>query len=245
MEGMRLVDEVRRCRDAIGAEDDALLCTTPPDDRAGDLSRRLMVTLLSPHTIDELLEAVSDPDHEVLLAVQKLLASGRVRRIPRHAVRVSLAPAEHLAVLGAMVNRLRARGYSGPARVVIVADQRQLSSLAHSMRRLSEATGGTAAVPALPLPHRLTTLRLSETVDLDVVGLPTVEVLGPVWGLTLGGAGAAVRFGTAEGEMVEEACNAAGVPLLDAEALLGDVDESDPVQTAALIRAVLDAVAGG
>jgi hypothetical protein len=245
MDGVRLLDEVRQRRERLGLEDEALLCTSPPDDQSGELARRVMVTLLAPHTVDELLDATADPDHAVLEAVQGLLSTGKVRRIPKHAVRVSLATPEQLAVLGAMVNRLRARGYAGPARIVVATSQRRLATLAHSLRRLSEATGGTPSVPALPLPHRLATLRLSDTVDLEVVGLPVVDALGPVWGLALGGAGAAVRMGAADGGMLDEACAVAGVPLLDAEALLGDVDEADPAQMAALIRSTLDAVAGG
>ena len=33
--------------------------------------------------------------------------------------------------------------------------------------------------------------------------------------------------------------------MLDAEALLGEVDEADPAQVAALVRSTLDAMAGG
>ena len=43
---------------------------------------------------------------------------------------------------------------------------------------------------------------------------------------------------------LEAACSVAGVPLIDAGALLGDVDEADPSQMAALVRMALDAVAG-
>jgi hypothetical protein len=48
----------------------------------------------------------------------------------------------------------------------------------------------------------------------------------------------------AESEALEQACSVAGVPVLDAAALLGQVDEADPAQVAALLRLALEAVAG-
>ena len=59
----------------------------------------------------------------------------------------------------------------------------------------------------------------------------------------MGGSAVAVRLAVAANASLEEACAVAGVPLLDAEALLGEVDEADPVQVAALVRATLDAMA--
>ena len=72
-----------------------------------------------------------------------------------------------------------------------------------------------------------------------------MDALSPLWGLALGGSAAAVRIAACGGRMMEEACSVAGIALLDAEALLGDLDETDPTQISALVRATLDAVSGG
>jgi hypothetical protein len=205
----------------------------------------VMATLLAPHTIEELLDRVADPDHEILVALQQLVQAGKVRRIPKGAVRVALADPEQMAVLGALASRLRPPGYAGPARIVVAATMGTLATLAHSLQRIAEAASSGEVAPRLPLAYRLGAVKFSEGAELEVVGLPTVETFSPTWGLALGGCAAAVRLDLSGGEVLEEACAVSGVPLLDAEALLGTVDEADPAQIAALVRATLDAVAGG
>ncbi len=245
MEGMRVVDEVRRHRDALAAEGDALIATSRPREEASDTERRVMLTLLAPHTIDELLDAIPDADHEILVALDEVLACQKVRRIPKGAVRAQLAQAEQLSVLGALANRLRARGYSGPARIVVAAPPGRLAALAHSLRRISEAVAPADVTPTLPLPHQMALLRLGEGAELSMIGLPAAEDYSPMWGLALGGSAVAVRIGESGTEALAEACAVAGVPLLDAEVLVGQIEEADPVQVAALIRATLDALSAG
>jgi len=245
MEGMRLIDEVQRRRQDLALDDDALVATSPPGGIGDEVGRRLLQTLLAPHTLDELLDAVAAPDHVILESLAGLLEAGRVRRLPKGAVRVALADSEQLAILGALANRLRSRGYVGPARIVLAADPNRLTALSHALRRIAQAIPSDEPHETLPLPRRLATIRLGDSAELDLVGLPVVDALSPLWGLALGGSAAAVRIAACGGRMMEEACSVAGVALLDAEALLGDLDETDPTQISALVRATLDAVSGG
>ena len=245
MEGMRVVDEVRRRRAALAAEGDALVATSEARDEYTDVQWRVMEALSSPHTVDELLDEVPEADHELLEALDRLLEGGQVRRIPKGAVRVELGAPEQKTVLGAMANRLRARGYSGPARVVVAASPRRLIAVTHAVRRIADAVIPAEPALSLALPHLLATMRLGDGAGLDIVGLPTEAEHSPTWGLTLGGAAVVVRLGASEGPILEDACETAGVPLFEAEALLGDVNEEDATQMAALICAALDAVAGG
>jgi hypothetical protein len=245
MEGMRVADEVRRRRADLAVEGDALIATATADQTASEVERRVLATLLAPRTIDELLDEVPVPDHEVLEALAQLLEDGQVRRIPKGAVRVELADPEQIAVLAALANRLRTRGYGGAVRVVLAATPRRLATLMASVRRIAGAVTAASPPPPLPVPHPLATLRLGDGAELRLIGFPAVEDYSPMWGLALGGSAVAVRLGATASDVLGDACAVAGVRLFDAEGLLGDVDEADPVQVAALLRATLDAVAGG
>ena len=245
MEGMRVVDEVRRRRTALAAEEDALVATSEARDEYTDVQWRVMEALSSPHTVDELLDEVPEADHELLEALDTLLDGGQVRRIPKGAVRVELGAPEQMTVLGAMANRLRARGYCGPARVVVAATARRLIAVTHAVRRIADAVIPADPPPSVALPHLLATMRLGDGAELDIVGLPTEAEYSPTWGLSLGGTAVVVRLGATECRVLDDACETAGVSLFAAEALLGDVNEEDPTQMAALICAALDAVAGG
>ena len=66
----------------------------------------------------------------------------------------------------------------------------------------------------------------------------------PLWNLSLPGSAALVTLGHELTEALEEATCLAGVLLLDAETLLGHIDEGDPRQMAALVRATLESAAG-
>ncbi|HMI94362.1 MAG TPA: hypothetical protein VK509_23480, partial [Polyangiales bacterium] len=99
------------------------------------------------------------------------------------------------------------------------------------------------SIPSAPVPHLMATLRLGDSVELDVVGLPELDAYAPLWGLTLPGSMVAVRLDVPEGGALDEVCGVAGVPLVGASALVHPLDEADPAQVAALIRTALDAVA--
>lgn len=245
MEGMRRIDEVKQRRAKLAADEDALLAIAPSPDDAPELQRRVSEVLSVPCTIDELLDDVPFGDLEILEAVEGMIEGGRVRRIPKGAERVELADPEQMTVLGALAKRLQHEGFDGAARVLIAAAPRRLATVMHSVRRIHDAVAPAESVPAAPVPYLMATLRLAEGEEVAIVGLPTIDAYAPVWPLTLPGAAIAVRLESVELPALEAACSVAGVPTLDAGALLGDIDEADPAQMAALIRMALDSVSAG
>lgn len=245
MEGMRRIDEVTQRRAKLAADDDALLSTTPPAADASELERRIAEVLELPRTIDAVLDDVPFGDLEILEALQQLLDAGLVRRIAKGAERVELADPEQMTVLGALVKRLQNDGFQGAARLLVAAAPRRLSTVMSSVRRIHDAIAPADSMPAAPVPFLLATLRLSEGEELEVVGLPTIDAYSPIWALSLPGSAVVVRLDSVDLPALEEMCSVAGVPLIDAGALLGDVDEADAAQMAALIRMTLDAVASG
>ncbi len=242
MEGMRRIDEVKQRRAALAADEDALLAIAPAPDDAPELDRRVSEVLGVPCTLDELLDDVPFGDLEILEALGRMLETGIVRRIAKGAERVELADAEQMTVLGALAKRLRHDGFEGAPRVLIAAAPRRLATVMHSVRRIHDAIAPAESVPAAPVPYLMATLRLGEGEELEIVGLPTIDAYAPVWSLTLAGSAIAVRLDATEVPALEAACSVAGVPVIDAGAALGDVDEADPAQMAALIRMALDSV---
>jgi hypothetical protein len=243
LEGMRQIDELARQRHNIAAEEDALLSIAPPPPDAPEAAHRVAEVLTVPRTLDELLDDVALPDLEIVEALQRMLEDGSVRRIAKGAVRVELADAEQMTLLGALVKRHARGSYAGAARIVLVGSPRRLATVTHSVIRIADAVAPAENVPAAPVPHLLATLRLADSVELDIVGLPEVDAYCPLWGLTLPGSVVAVRLETTAQTALDEVCSVAGVPLLDAKTLLEPLDEADPAQVAALIRSALDSVA--
>ena len=245
MDGLRRQDEVRLRREGLGAGDDALLMVALPPPDAPAMERCVAECLVAPRTVEELLDDVPEGDLEILEALEKLMARGEVRRIPKGAVRHELADPEHMAVLGAVCKRLQKSGFESPARLVLAASTKRLSTVAHSVRRIADALAPAESVPTAPVPHLLATLRIGEGAELDVVGLPALDAYSPIWALALPGAAVVIRLDAPDSGALEEAATIAEVPLMDAAALMGAVDEADPAQMAALIRMALDALAGG
>jgi CheY-like chemotaxis protein len=244
MEGMRRLDEVRRRREALAAEQDALLAIETPTEDSPDDLRRVLETLSAPRTLDEVLDDVPLADLELLELLENAIQSGRIRRIPKGAVRVELADPEHMSVLAAIAKRMKRGGFVGAGRVVVAGAPPRLATLMHSIRRVADVVAPAEGAPAAPVPHVLATLRLADGVELEVVGLPLLDAYCPLWALTLPGALVAVRLDADGSDTLHELCSVAGVTVLDAAALLGDLDEADPAQVAALLRLALDAVSG-
>lgn len=244
MEGLRQLDELRRARSVLDADDDALLAIGAPPESASEATRRVVEALTVPLTLDEVIDDVPFPDLEVVEALAGLVQSGIVRRIARGAERVELANAEQLSVLGALTRRLSRPGFSGSARMVLTGSSRQLATVTHSVRRIADAIPPAESVPAAPVPHPLATLRISEGVELEVVGLPLLDAYAPLWSLTLPGAAVVLRLDGASSEALDEVAAVHGIPVLDAVALTGSIDEADPAQIAGLIRSALDALVG-
>jgi CheY-like chemotaxis protein len=244
MEGLRRLDEVRRRRGLLAAEEDALLAVNPPTEDEAEDVRRVLEALAAPRTLDEVLDDVPLADLELIELLEQLIEGGKVRRIPKGAVRVELADSEQLSVLAAVAKRLERAGFSGSPRIVIAGPPPRLATLMHSVGRIADVIAPAEGVPAAPVPHVLGSLRLGDGVELEVVGLPLLDAYCPLWGLTLPGALVAVRLAGDSADALHDLCSVAGVPTLDAAALLGELDEADPAQIAALVRLALDALSG-
>jgi CheY-like chemotaxis protein len=243
MEGLRQIDELKRRRESIAAEQDALLSIAPPAPNASEASHRIAEVLTVPRTLEELLDDVGLPDLEIVEALDQMLQDGSIRRIAKGAVRAELADSEQMTLLGALIKRLSRGSFTGAARLILSGTPRRLATLSHSVSRIADTVAPAETVPVAPVPHLLATLKLPDAVELDVVGLPEVDAYCPLWGLTLPGSVAVVRVDPPQASALDEACGVAGVPLLDATTLVGSLDEADPTQVATLIRNALDAVA--
>lgn len=243
MEGMRRVDEVAVLKARLPLSD-ALLLVCPVASDAPEVQRLVGDLLIAPRTVDELTDELPQGDLEILTAVETMLASGIVRLIPKGAVRAVLTEPEQMSVLSAMVARLVRPGFGGNPRLIFAGPPERLGGLGHATRRIADAIPPTEATPTAPVPHVIASIRLGESVDLDIVALPELEAYAPLWPVCLAGAAAVVRLDDRESPFLEAACSVAEVPLLEAFALLGEIDEADPVQAAALIRMSVEQVAG-
>jgi hypothetical protein len=147
-------------------------------------------------------------------------------------------------MLRALVMRLGKEGFGGAPRIAIAAPPARLTSLASAILRIEDALPPLDAPPSAPVPHHLATLRFGEAVELAVIGLPMVGSFAPLWTLALPSTGAVVRLDSTDCPEFDAACAAAEVPVLHAAALLGEVEEGDPAQVAALLRVTLETAAG-
>ncbi|MCB9585416.1 MAG: DUF4388 domain-containing protein [Polyangiaceae bacterium] len=243
MEGMRRVDEVAALKTRLPVSD-ALLLVCPVSSDAPQVDRLVGDLLIAPRTVDELTDELPQGDLEILTAIEGMLASGIVRLIPKGAVRAVLTEPEQMSVLSAMVARLVRPGFGGNPRLIFAGPPERLGGLGHATRRIADAIPPTESTPTAPVPHVIASIRLGESVDLDIVALPELEAYAPLWPLCLAGAAAVVRLDDRESPFLEAACSVAEVPLLEAVALLGEIDEADPIQAAALIRMSVEQVAG-
>jgi hypothetical protein len=244
LEGLRQVDEVKRRRALIGTEDDALESLVAPETATGELGQRVLHALQAPHTLDELLDQLPYSDLEIVEAVQALIDGASIRRIERGAARAELADADQMPVLANMVRQLRHPGFWGNPRIVLYAAQSRLVAATRSLGRIADTWRPAEITQVASTAHTLATVRLSDGVELDVVGLPDVRGYGPLWGLTLPGTAAVIVLGQEPSETIEAACAVFAIPVLRADALLGTLDEGDPQQMALLIRAAVESATG-
>jgi CheY-like chemotaxis protein len=245
MEAMRQADEVARLRVELAPGGDALIATEPAGEDTARVERAVLVFLQVPRSVDETLDEVQATDIEVLEAMQALSRRGVLRRIPRAALVIQLATSERLQVLRALVPRLAREGFVGPPRIAVAAAPARLATLAGAILRIEDALPPHDPPPQAPVPHLLATLRFGEAVELAVIGIPLVATYSPIWSVALPGTGAVIELDASDCPEFDAACAAAEVPLLHAAALLGEVEEGDPGQVAALIRSALEAAAGG
>ena len=130
----------------------------------------------------------------------------------------------------------RDRRASAPARRRLAAAILRIED-AHSAVR-SGAVGARC-------PHLMATLRFGESVELGVMGLPVVGRFAPLWALTLP-VDRAPSFGSTR-PIAPSSMRRARPPRFRScmpPALLGEVEEGDPAQVAALLRITLETAAG-
>lgn len=247
MEGMRHADEVRNLLASLAASEDALQAAPQPpsfEPPLTEIESLVLLALEAPKVAVDLLDDLAYPDLDILETVQRLLNQGAVRRIPQGAVRVELAESEQLSVLSAIVRQLKHPGFQGNPRLVLFSSSPRLAGCLHALNRIADAHPLSDGVPSAPVAHPLAMLRLADGQELEIVGLPNSVAYSPLWNLTILGSSALVMLGVEYSDLLEEAAQLASVPLFDAETLLGHIDESDPRQMAALVRATLEAAAG-
>jgi hypothetical protein len=246
MEGARHADEVRVRRAELRVENAALIHDHDhelPSD-ATRLAKEIVGALAVPRTLDELLDELGSADLELLETTGKLLSAGHLRRVDETSPRPELASPDRLHLLAALVKRLSREGYLGGARLVFAGDPRRLTALGHALGRLAQAEVPASTVPAAPVPHTMCAVNLPEGARLELVALPLVDAFGALWGLSLPGSAAVVQLPGASSLLLEELAQVVGTPLLDARALVGELDETDAHQVAALVRSALDHLAG-
>jgi len=244
MEAMRQFDEVVRLRRELGLGGDALIATEPPDESAPPVERVIMTLLQVPKSVDEVLDEVHATDIEVLESMQRMSRRGILRRIPRAALVTRLATEDRMQVLRALVGRLAREGFSGGPRIAVAASPHRLASLAGAILRIEDSVPPVEHAPSAAVPHPIATLRFGESAELSVVGLPLVASFAPLWTLALPGTGAVVKLDGSDCPEFDAACAAAEIPLFHAAALLGEVEEGDPIQVAALLRITLETATG-
>lgn len=244
MDGVRELDEARELSASLALAEEALIALTPPEPDATDVDSMILGMLVTPRTLAELLDDVPSLDLEVLRRVAALMASGAVRPLPGGMRRVELADAERLGVLAALSKRIARPGFREGARVALAGSPRRLLSMMAALGRVADAMMPSEAVPTAPIPHVLATLRLGDSVDLDLLGLPLVEAYAPLWGLVLPGCSGLALLETEPRTLLEGACQVASVPVFDAVDLLEGRDETDPELVAVLVQRVLESAAG-
>jgi hypothetical protein len=244
MDGIRELDEGRELRNALDLGDDALVAVQPDAQSGSDARAMVLALLTTPRTLPELLDDVPALDLEVLSAVMKLLNAGAIRRISGGTGRVELSDPDRLGVLAALAKRVARPGFRDVGRLAIAAAPSRLLGLGASIARIAEAMTPSEAVPTTPIPHVLATLRLAESVDLDIVGIPLVDAYAPLWSLVLPGCSALAVLDDERNELLESACQLASVPMLDLAEAPTSEDDARPETMALLIERLLESAAG-
>jgi hypothetical protein len=243
MEGMRQIDEMRSLKDALSLGDDALLSVLPESPGAPEIEQRVLDVLATPHTLTELLDEIPALDLDILSSLKGLLDRRSVQRFETSSMRVELADEEGLNVLSALARRLPRSGFEGPARLGIAASPRRLAAMMSVLGRIVDVTVATD-VPAAPVPHTLGGLKLSDNVEVELVGIPLVEAYAPLWALVLPSCAAIVRVEPEESQALEAGCRLASIPIVEGEEILGNGGDADPRLFAGLLKVALERAAG-
>ena len=242
-----LVDRAVALRAEAGELVTSTLITVdgPLSDTASEIDQHVLSRLRVPAMVDDILDELPHSDAAILESIVRLDARGRVKRLGAAGARVQLCGPDQLHLLRAAAARARSAGFAGPARLVFAATSSKLAVFSHTVLSLSDAFPPAEPAPSVPVPYIIATIRLGDGVELDVVALPLVPVYAPLWPLALAGAAILVRLDEAAPQSLEEACASVSVPILDARAIFGALEESSAVQVATLIKTALDADGSG
>lgn len=214
-------------------------------DSLSEIDQHVLSRLRVPAMVDDILDELPHADAAILESIVRLDARGRVKRLGHASSRVQLCGPDQLHLLRASAARAKSAGFAGPARLVFAATPARLAVFGHTVLALADAFPPQEPTPSVPVPYVLATIRLGDGVELDVVALPLVPVYAPLWPLALAGATILVRLDEAAAQSLEEACGSVSVPILDARAIFGTLEESSAVQVASLIKTALDAEGSG
>jgi hypothetical protein len=242
MEAMRQKDEVDRIRLELGPASTAFVALDGPNDEDeeprlfGDVRNALVKAL----TVDELIDELPAPDLDVMQALRTLLEASAVRRVDRSAAQAPLCAPEQLPVLRALLTRLARDGFPGPPRVVIASTPSRIHTFAHSLQGVANTTSPAEPPPGAPVPYELGLIRLGETAELAMVGLPVIEAFSPLWSLALPGVGALVRLEQAVSPVLDGICRAFETRVVVAAELVEGFDEAEPRHVAQLLRMLIE-----
>lgn len=243
MDGVRQLDEAKVAIERLAVGDDALLAVVIARPDHSDVEQRVLDVLVTPHRLVELLDEVPALDLHVLHALGGLLARGAVRRFAGGTLRIELADPERVSVLAALAQRVARPGFDGHPRLGFAGSQRSLAAVTAALGRIGDVAV-TSEVPAAPVPHPLATLRLTDGISLEIVGIPVVDAFAPVWALVLPSLIAVAQIDGERLEALDAACRLVSVPLHDGLPILGHNGEADPERLAQLVRVTLERVSG-
>lgn len=258
MEAMRQVDEQNERRMRLAPNGEVFVLTDQatklnifeaPESRRiptnAPMRNRLLDYLHTPRSLEEVLDEIDAPDLEIFDMLLDLRKSGMIQTIALSTVTAPLAPPEQYAVLRSIATRLERAGFAPPPRIVLAMSPQRLPMLAYSLRRIADVVASTESPARAPLPRLIGRLLLGEGVEVAVLGLPADEAYAPTWALALPGSAVLVRIGDFPRGALDAYCEAVEVRVLDAEQLVGVFDPTVPAQVAGLLRATLEAAAGG
>jgi Domain of unknown function (DUF4388) len=246
-EAKGLVDKAAglRVKAAVLASSTLLAIEGASADGLSEIDQHVLTRLRVPATLDDILDELPHSDAAILESVLRLDQGGRVKRLGHASSRVQLCGPDQLHLIRASAARARSEGFSGAARLVFAATPARLAVFGHTVLSLADAFAAQEPAPSVPVPYLLATIRLGDGVELDVVALPLVPAYAPLWPMVLAGAAILVRLDEAAAQSLEEACASVNVPILDARAIFGMLEESSAVQVASLIKTALDADGSG
>jgi hypothetical protein len=243
----RVVEATSEARKAFpDAHERPLLATDLEPGERSALStqgRALLIHLRAPVLLDDLLDLVPAGDHEILTAAMELKEAGRVRTLASPRDRVPLASSDQLERMLLAVARSATLRHGPRVRLVFAGSVHRLAVIAHSTLCLSGAHPPPSGVPSLPMPHPVSRIALGEGDDapeLEIAVCPLVPAYSPLWPMTLAGSFAVVRVDEAAGSLFDQACEGAGLRVLDADMLVGPYDETNVAEVAMLIRAAFE-----